>query len=72
MVNIIVKANITTFKGVSNMCEALEKIFAEKYIEKYSKLLEEKDMELDAKDAELEVKDAYIRELEKKLALLTS
>ena len=54
------------------MCEALEKIFAEKYIEKYSKLLEEKDMELDAKDAELEVKDAYIRELEKKLALLTS
>ena len=31
VVNVIINANNTTFKEVSDMCEALEKIYAEKY-----------------------------------------
>lgn len=87
IVDIIVKANSTKFKEVSNMCESLEKIFAEKfdekynklYDEKYGKLLEEKDIALEKKDmalketnVALKEKDAYILELEKKLAVLTA
>ena len=68
VVNVIINANNTTFKEVSGMCEALEKIYAEKYETK----LAEKDSELAEKDSALAKKDAYIAELEKKLALLTA
>lgn len=68
IVNVIINANNPTFKEVSGMCEALEKIYAEKYEAK----LAEKDSTIAKKDSTIAEKDAYIAELEKKLALLTS
>ena len=72
IVNVIINANTTTFEEVSDMCEALEKIYAKKYENIIETKLAEKDTEIAEKDTKLAEKDAYIAELEKKLALLTS